>query len=304
MLYRIFIRPLILRLHPEIVRKWARLSLRLLTHLPLTGSLVRFSRKKESAGHERELFGIRFTNPVGLAPGIERTGENVDEWARIGFSFIETGPLTPLPQDAAESSRRGRRIRTVRGKESRDINQGVLDAISFLSRRKAGTIVAGNLLYGRDADEQQAVADLSRSFSLLQDFVDFFVIPVARPGKPASDVSIPYLNAAVDPLLDNRMGLDIIKAVVLKLGAPVAPEDLDALLDYALRSGVDGLVVPASQVREAVEKSRGLIPIIASGARTASHAAQLIAQGASLVEAGSALAYEGFSVVRKILKLL
>lgn len=304
MLYRIFIRPLILRLHPEIVRKWARLSLRLLTHLPLTGSLVRFSRKKESAGHERELFGIRFTNPVGLAPGIERTGENVDEWARIGFSFIETGPLTPLPQDAAESSRRGRRIRTVRGKESRDINQGVLDAISFLSRRKAGTIVAGNLLYGRDADEQQAVADLSRSFSLLQDFVDFFVIPVARPGKPASDVSIPYLNAAVDPLLDNRMGLDIIKAVVLKLGAPVAPEDLDALLDYALRSGVDGLVVPASQVREAVEKSRGLIPIIASGARTASHAAQLIAQGASLVEAGSALAYEGFSVVHKILKLL
>jgi dihydroorotate dehydrogenase len=51
-----------------------------------------------AAGCEREVMGIRFPNPVGLAAGLDKDGEYIDALARLGFGFIEIGTVTPRPQ--------------------------------------------------------------------------------------------------------------------------------------------------------------------------------------------------------------
>ena len=47
---------------------------------------------------EKEVFGIRFKNPVGLAAGFDKEAQFVDEFASLGFGFIEIGTITPKGQ--------------------------------------------------------------------------------------------------------------------------------------------------------------------------------------------------------------
>ena len=275
--------------------------MRIITSLQFTSLIRRFATKRYASGKETELFGIVFPHPVGLGSGIERDASCVNSWQDLGFSFVEVGPLTVSPQ-ACQREASGRRIRTARGKDTRDINPGVMRAIKNLGKRRPGTIVAGNLLYSRDSDPAQAAVDYKHSFALLYEFVDYFVVPANRPGQPADDVDIPYLDATVSPLLDFRIGMDVIKPVVLKLMTRVSEADLEAVVDYSLRNGVDALSVDASQVRIAVALAGTRMPIIAHSARSAAHSAEALSQGAALVEVGASLALEGFSIVRKILK--
>lgn len=45
-----------------------------------------------------ELLGLRFRNRVGLAAGLDKNGECLDAWSRLGFGFVEVGTVTPRPQ--------------------------------------------------------------------------------------------------------------------------------------------------------------------------------------------------------------
>ncbi|MGB1581752.1 MAG: dihydroorotate dehydrogenase (quinone), partial [Nevskiales bacterium] len=46
----------------------------------------------------RKLMGLAFPNPVGLAAGLDKNGECIEAWHRLGFGFIEVGTVTPRPQ--------------------------------------------------------------------------------------------------------------------------------------------------------------------------------------------------------------
>ena len=45
-----------------------------------------------------ELCGIALKNPVGLAAGFDKDGKAIAGLERLGFSFVEIGSVTPLPQ--------------------------------------------------------------------------------------------------------------------------------------------------------------------------------------------------------------
>jgi dihydroorotate dehydrogenase len=47
---------------------------------------------------KREVFGLKFKNPVGLAAGFDKNAELISEMANLGFGFVEVGTVTPLPQ--------------------------------------------------------------------------------------------------------------------------------------------------------------------------------------------------------------
>ena len=54
---------------------------------------------------EKELFGLKFKNPVGIAAGFDKNGELINELDALGFGFIEVGTVTPKPQPGNEKPR-------------------------------------------------------------------------------------------------------------------------------------------------------------------------------------------------------
>jgi len=87
------VRPLLFALEPEAAHYVTLQSLALLSRVglpPAAGSAP--------VACAREVMGIRFPNPVGLAAGLDKNGDYIDALARLGFGFIEVGTVTPRPQ--------------------------------------------------------------------------------------------------------------------------------------------------------------------------------------------------------------
>ena len=98
MIYEKIIKPILFRLPIERAHRLTLIALRLIGMVPGGRWLLRKSHAVESPALEREVFGIRFRNPVGLAAGFDVDGDVCNELSALGFGFVEIGTLTPRPQ--------------------------------------------------------------------------------------------------------------------------------------------------------------------------------------------------------------
>src|SRR4051812_12658766 len=134
---------------------------------------------------KKNLFGLTFENPVGLAAGFDKDAKLIDEMASFGFGFIEIGTLTPkaqkgndkprlfrLPVDKALINRMGFN------------NGGVLTAIEALKKRKSHVIVGGNIGKNKTTPNEKAFEDYNYCFETLYSYVDYFVVNVSSPNTP------------------------------------------------------------------------------------------------------------------------
>lgn len=141
-------------------------------------------------------------------------------------------------------------------------------------------------------------ADFDTAFYLAYDFCDFFVIDFSACQAIDSDLFA--------PLLAFRLTNDNYKPIVVKLPDQISDVDLQALLNFCLMNGIDGIEARnLAQIRFIGQFTGGRLPIIANcHTRTVSNAIELLKAGASLVEVRSGLVTEGPSLVAKILKQL
>ncbi len=146
---------------------------------------------------------------------------------------------------------------------------------------------------------------------------------------------ITFLSEIVDRLLDLRMYYDNYKPILLKVSPDLSHPQLDEIIDYCLRSGIDGIVagnttrsregitsIPAEKI-EAIgnggmsgaplypknldlvkyvhAKSEGKLPIVGvGGIMSPEQAKEMLDAGASLIEIYSGFIYEGPSLVKNI----
>ena len=133
---------------------------------------------------ERKVFGLNFTNPVGLAAGFDKDAKLYNELTNFGFGFIEIGTLTPLPQDGNPKKR------MFRLKNDEAIinrlgfnNEGVEAAISRLKKNK-GILIGGNIGKNKITPNEKASEDYIFCYNALYDYVDYFVVNVSSPNTP------------------------------------------------------------------------------------------------------------------------
>ena len=100
MIYEKIIKPILFRLPIERAHRLTLIALRLIGMVPGGRWLLRKSHAVESPALEREVFGIRFRNPVGLAAGFDVDGDVCNELSALGFGFVEIGTLTPVRRAA------------------------------------------------------------------------------------------------------------------------------------------------------------------------------------------------------------
>ena len=337
-MYKHILKPILFRFNPETAHNMIMSSLTFLRHVPFARSIMRSIYKKETPSLEKEVFGITFPNPVGLAGGLDKNGEHYNDLANCGFGFVEIGSLTPKPQDGNPKPR------CFRVPQDRAIinrfginNKGVKNAVEHLKKDRPNVIVAANISKNTTSINEDAAKDYETSFALLYDFVDMFVVNVSCPNvvglTALQDIS--FLSDIVDRLLDLRRYYDTYRPILLKVSPDLSSEQLDDIIDYCLRSGIDGIVAgnttrsrdgltidpkkieeignggmsgaPVHKknlelVRYIHTKSEGRLPIIGvGGIMSGEEAKAMMDAGASLVEIYSGFIYEGPGLVKKIL---
>ena len=337
-MYKHILKPILFRFNPETAHNMIMSTLTFLRHVPFARAIMRSIYKKETPSLEREVFGITFPNPVGLAGGLDKNGEHYNDMANFGFGFVEIGSLTPKAQDGNP------RPRCFRVPADRAIinrfginNKGVGNAVEHIKKDKPGIIIAANISKNTTSINEDAAKDYETSFALLYDFVDMFVVNVSCPNvvglTALQDIS--FLSDIVDRLLDLRRYYDNYRPILLKVSPDLSTEQLDDIIDYCLRSGIDGIVagnttrsrdgltISAAKIEEIGNggmsgapvhkknlelvryihtKSEGRLPIIGVGGIMSGEEAQaMMDAGASLVEIYSGFIYEGPGLVKKIL---
>ena len=316
-------------------------TLSFLRHVPFARSIMRTLYKRNSPKLEKEVFGIKFPNPVGLAGGLDKNGEYYNDMANFGFGFVEIGSLTPKPQDGNPKPRcfRVPADKAIINRFGIN-NKGVANAVEHLKKVRPEVIVAANISKNTSSINEDAAKDYEKSFGLLYDFVDMFVINVSCPNVVGltSLQDISFLSDIVDRLLELRMYYDSYRPILLKVSPDISREQLDDIIDYCLRSGIDGIVAGNTTrsregltiaqekidqignggmsgaplhkknvelVRYVHEKSGGKLPIIGvGGIMSGADAKEMLDAGASLVEIYSGFIYEGPGLVKKIIKHL
>ena len=288
---------------------------------------------------QRQLFGLTFKNPVGLAAGFDKDAMFIDELACLGFGFIEIGTLTPKPQEGNEKPR------LFRFPEDAAIinrmgfnNQGVDAAVTRLKQRKTTIIIGGNIGKNKSTPNEKAIDDYEYCFKKLFDVVDYFVINVSSPNtpnlrelqekKPLHDLLLHLQNLnlsyphpkpillKIAPDLNTAQLDDVIEIVTeIRLSGIVATNttiDRDGLtadkqiVENTGAGGVSGKPLKQRSteiIRYIAEKTKGQLPLIAvGGIFNGEDAQEKLDAGASLVQVYTGFIYEGPGIAKKICK--
>ncbi|WP_243383601.1 quinone-dependent dihydroorotate dehydrogenase [Geothrix alkalitolerans] len=331
-LYRA-LRPLIFRLDPETAHNLAFwLGAR-------ACAFPRLPQPEHPAALRRTVFGLDFPTPLGLAAGLDKGATLLPLWKGLGFGHVEIGTVTPRPQPGNPKPRLFRFPESGLILNRMGFNSEGADVVAArLKRRPAGLIVGGNLGKNKETPEAQALDDYRAAYRLIAPQVDYIALNVSSPNTPglrnlqAPEALKPLLVGMLD--LRKVMGLER-QPLLLKLAPDLAPEDLDAIVEVAVASGISGLIatnttldrgVVAEPLRALVESKgagglsgaplkpkarevrkrilsalRGRLPLVACGGLGSAEDVQgALDDGAALAQIYSALIFEGPSLVRRI----
>ncbi len=214
--------------------------------LPLAPFVFKKSFVIENPKLEKELFGLTFKNPVGLAAGFDKNATFFNNLFYCGFGFIEIGTLTPVGQPGNDKPRLFRLK-----KDSAIINRmgfnndGVEIAVEQLKKRKhKGLIIGGNIGKNKLTPNESAVEDYLKAFNSLFDYVDYFVVNVSSPNTPnLRDLQEkePLTNLLLK-LQERNNSLPKRKPILLKIAPDLSHSQLDDIIDIVAITKIDGVI--------------------------------------------------------------
>ena len=341
-IYKTFIKPLLFSQDPEKVHYRVFNMVKFLSKIPGFPAINRLLFQVKNKKLEREVFGLKFSNPIGLAAGFDKDAILYNELGDFGFGFIEIGTLTPkgqlgnakprlfrLPEDNALINRMGFN------------NQGVEAAVEHLKNRKTNIIIGGNIGKNTTTEPSKTDDDYIQVFEVLFDYVDYFVVNVSCPNVG----NLTKLQEK-EPLMQLMQKISTInkakskpKPLLLKIAPDLSEQELDDVIDIIKTLQLDGVVAANTSVnREGLrtkeerlneigwpgglsgkplaEKSTKVIrylynqlgdthPIIGvGGIHSEQDAMEKINAGAKLVQVYTGFIYEGPGLIKRINKAL
>ncbi|OGR90207.1 MAG: dihydroorotate dehydrogenase (quinone) [Elusimicrobia bacterium RBG_16_66_12] len=330
MLYESLAKPLLFRLDPERAHEEVSGLMALLAPIPGAAAVLSALTGPGARGLGKTVFGLSFPNPVGLAAGFDKDGTLSPLLPALGFGFIEIGSVTLEPQPGNPRPRlfRVQQSRALVNRMGFNSEGARLVARRLASQPRPGVPLGINLGLNKDVEPSQAPSAYARTFRILADHGDYFVINVSSPNTPGlRDLQkVSELSAILEAVQEANHAH---KPVLVKMSPDLADEDLVALVETAGRLA-QGLVVSNTTVaREGVEdrwkaEAGGLsgsplkgratelvkrvrtltkLPIIGvGGIATSEDARERLDSGADLVQLYTSLVYEGPTVVKAILR--
>lgn len=335
-MYKKLVQPFLFLFDPEKVHYFSFSMIKLFSSIPGLPYIIRFLFKIKHPKLEREVFGIKFPNPVGLAAGFDKNAVLYKELSNFGFGFIEIGTLTPRGQ-TGNPKKRLFRLKDDQAIINRmGFNNDGVDHVVRRLKKNTNVVIGGNIGKNKDTPNERAVDDYIYCFNALFDYVDYFVVNVSSPNTPnlrALQNKEPLTN-----LLSILNGLNNKKRkpkpILLKIAPDLTDIQLDDIIDIVISTKIDGVIAtnttlsreglnsknrsemgglsgkPLSSrstevIRYLTTKSNNAFPIIGvGGIHSPEDAFEKIQAGASLVQLYTGFVYEGPAIVKSINKLL
>ncbi len=303
-----------------------------LTLRALEAGLVGAAASPDPDNLAQTLWGLDFSNPIGLAAGFDKDARVPDAMLRLGFGFTEIGTVTPRPQPGNPKPRVFRLDADAALINRLGFNSGGLDgAIARLDGRPRHGIVGVNV--GKNRDSTDAVADYVEGVRRTARLADYLVINISSPNTPGlRDLQAKgALDELVEAVLAARAESGASPPLLVKIAPDLGPEEAADIAEIAVSRAVDGIVVgnttiarPASLTsREAGEAgglsgkplfarstallgdmyrlTRGTIPLVGvGGVASAGDAYAKIRAGASLVQLYTGLVFGGPALTGEI----
>ncbi len=266
-MYNRIIKPILFALKIEQAHRLVVWMLRIVGMIPGGRWLLGKSWAVEHPALEREVFGMRFRNPIGLAAGFDRNGEIVGEAAAMGFGFIEVGAVTPHPQEGNP------RPRVFRLAKDRAIinrmglpNRGLERMIRNLHHGHKGIVLGCNIAKDPATPPSEAAQDYLKLFRNLYQYVDYFTVNISCVDDDSTSHSRDYLTGILEPLFDFRRGQNRYRPIMVKISADATDEMVDTVTDILIETPLDGVVAANGTFgREGLRTSRANINKIGGG---------------------------------------
>lgn len=340
-MYKSIIRSFLFKFDPEAVHYFTFDLIKIFFKIPFSARLVRSLFHVNHPNLERELFGLKFKNPVGLAAGFDKNALLYNELAHFGFGFIEVGTVTPKAQDG-NPKKRLFRLKADNGLINRmGFNNAGLEAlIARLKKNKNKVIIGGNIGKNNQTSADQYTDDYAQCFKALHPYVDYFVLNVSCPnvGSHAKLTDIDYLTKLITEIKRLNSEFDIQKPILLKIAPDLNQLQLDEIITLVSETKIAGVIAcntsisrvglktpktvletigigglsgqpikskSTEVIRYLSQKSQKAFSIIGvGGIHSAQDALEKIEAGADLVQIYTGFVFEGPALIKRINKAL
>jgi dihydroorotate dehydrogenase len=331
-LYEHFIKPILFSMDPERVHHLAIATLETMSRFPWSCNLVpRLSDQRLV----KEVFGIRFPNPIGLAAGFDKNGAALSAWEALGFGFVEIGTITaqgqpgnPVPRIFRVPEMEALINRLGFNNEGAEIIGRRLERLRGASRWPK-IPVGINIGKTKVVALEEAAVDYVESFRRLQDVGDYFVLNVSSPNTPG--LRKLQEKGVVGGLFQAIQQQNQGKPLLVKIAPDLTREQVDDILALAKEHRLAGIIATNTTtdqqtIPEARRQPGGLsgkplrtrsleilrhirrqssLPVISvGGIMNADDAQERFDSGAELIQLYTGFVYHGPGLLREIAKSL
>jgi dihydroorotate dehydrogenase len=324
------LRPALFQLDPETAHHLTLGGLKAAYSFGLSGMLA-----PRPADDPRNVMGLTFPNPVGLAAGLDKNGDCIDGLAALGFGFIEIGTITPLPQPGNPKPRMFRLPQANAIINRMGFNNDGVDAlIENVRRARYQGILGINIGKNAVTPIEKAADDYLTCLRKVYAHAGYITVNISSPNtknlrqlqdEDALNDLLTQLKAEQQKLADTH-GRYV--PIALKIAPDMEAEQIVQIARLLMKHRIDGVIATNTTLsREGVEnlphgteigglsgapvrdkstavirllatELQGALPIIGvGGILSGADAAEKIRAGASLIQIYSGLIYRGPALV-------
>lgn len=331
-MYYPLLKKILFQMDPERAHRVGLDSLQVAYRLGLTNIFF------HQENNPRQIMGLDFQNPIGLAAGLDKNADYVDALGSLGFGFIEIGTVTPKPQDGNPRPRLFRLI-----KEEALINRmgfnskGMEYVANRLEKIRYRGILGINIGKNRSTPNEYAVEDYLLCFKKLCKFASYITINISSPNTPGlrelqqSEALVKLLRQLKQEQKNLQTQQHKYVPIVVKIAPDLSNDELQVMADIFLQEQIDGVIATNTTIhREGVGNSldsnemgglsgrplhklnlgiiqdlhralKNKIPIIASGGVMDKQTAQEKLQaGAKLLQVYTGFIYRGPELIQEL----
>lgn len=309
-------------------------------NLPLVNGFYKRRLKQKPFHNPRQVAGLTFHNPVGMAAGFDKNARFFNTLHLMGFGFVEIGTVTPKPQDGNPTPRlfRLKKDEALINRMGFN-NEGVDTVVERLKGyRIPSLLIGGNIGKNKVTPNERAVEDYKICFEKLHPYVDYFVVNVSSPNTPGLRAlqNKDSLTEILGTLEAMNARLEEQRPIFLKIAPDLTWEQIDEVVEIIEETGVAGIITNNTTIdrsglnttdaeiesigngglsgaplktksravlQRVLDKRKTSFAVISSGGVSdADEAVFRLKQGASLVQLWTGFIYKGTALTTDTLK--
>ena len=313
---------------PETAHHLALLSLKILNKVRI---LKLFFPDNKDFDNPKEYFNLKFRNTLGVAAGLDKNGDYVDELESLGFGFVELGTVTPKPQEGNQKPRVFRYLNQQAVVNRLGFNnKGVNYLVSKIKNKKYDAVIGVNIGANKESTNDQRIEDYVFCFEKVYKYCDYVTVNISSPNTPklrklhnpdelekifkrineiksTNKTEIPVF-LKISPDEDEETILKIVNIYkTLKINGLIVTNtsiDKDILEGCSHEGGISGkpLFKKSTQLLKRIhEFDKDIFLVGVGGVFTKEDYENKTRLGASLVQIYTGFIFEGPAIVKKIL---